>query len=172
MQPWMSPMEAEQLLAAAESVSPQRCLEWGSGGSTILLLALPTVLELVSIEHDLGWYEKVRAEVDDARLRLHHVPADKRAHDEGPGGVWAALAEHDPSLLRSYVKCPDGVFDFILVDGRARRFCLQRGYELLRPGGAMVLHDAQRAVYQDVLKALGAVFLQPWSQGQIAVVVK
>lgn len=172
MTPWMHPVEVSQFLAAAESTAPKRCLEWGAGGSTVLLLTLPTVEEVVSIEHNRSWYETVLKDVCDPRLKSHYVPADKPGMDERPGSVWAELAEHNPSLLRSYVAAPDGVFDFILVDGRARRFCLLKGYTLLKSGGVMVLHDAQRAMYHDVLKPLEASFLQPWFQGQIAIVRK
>jgi hypothetical protein len=59
------------------------------------------------------------------------------------------------------------------VDGRARCFCLKEGFDLLRPGGVIVLHDAQRADYHDAVKSLGeAIFLEPWKQGQICLVRK
>jgi hypothetical protein len=60
------------------------------------------------------------------------------------------------------------------VDGRARRFCLKAGWDLLRPGGVLVLHDAQRTDYHDVLFSLGPspVLLEPWRRGQLALVRK
>ena len=86
------------------------------------------------------------------------------------------LAETDASLLRSYVEFPASLgqsFDFVLVDGRARCFCMKAGFSLLRPGGVMVLHDAQRVEYHATAKSLGrAVFLEPWKQGQICLVRK
>jgi predicted O-methyltransferase YrrM len=170
--PWMDPLEIEQLEWVLDAAQPKRCLEWGSGGSTALILKHPGVEQLVSIEHNLEWANRVLAEVNDPRLTVRYVPADVHDANEAPGSAWAARAETDLTLLRSYVACPTGIFDFVLVDGRARRFCLLRGFELLRPGGYMVLHDAQREEYRDVLRCLDAVRFEPWEQGQIAVMQK
>lgn len=161
----MHPVEIEQVFPLARG----RCLEWGSGGSTVELLTRPGVSEVVSVEHDQTWWESMR-EVRDPRLQLHHVPSDAPGPDESPGTPWAERAEYDPALLASYIAFPQGMFDFILVDGRARRFCLLRGRELLAPGGVMVLHDAQREAYRDVLQQLKAELLEPWYQGQVAVI--
>lgn len=37
-------------------------------------------------------------------------------------------------------------FDFVRVDGRARSLCVREGFELLRPGGVLVMQDAQRVL--------------------------
>jgi predicted O-methyltransferase YrrM len=171
----MAAEEFSQLLAAMHAVSPQRCLEWGSGGSTgALLRYCPFVERYVSIEHDRGWYEKVRAAVNDPRLDLHHVPPDEavpRSRLRRTRIAWDARAERERAVMAAYVDFPAtlGVtFDFVLVDGRARRFCLPAGWALLRPGGLLILHDAQRVQYHDVLFSLGQpLLLEPWRRGQI-----
>lgn len=132
--PWMHPVELEQFKWTLEA-QPKRCLEWGSGGSTLVILEQPSVEQLVSIDHDAEWVKRVQAEISDPRLDLRYVPADVHGEDERPGSEWAIRAETDPELLRSYVELPTGEFDFVFVDGRARRFCLLRGYELLRSNG-------------------------------------
>ncbi len=178
---WMDPIELSQLLAILETLSPARCLEWGCGGSTKAILErCPFVEEYVSVEHVGAWYEKVKTQVTDPRLSLHHVPADEPLppgeHPHPAVVAWDARAEVEPAIMRSYVEFPATLgkrFDFVLVDGRARRFCLATGFELLRSGGVVVLHDAQREQYHDAIKALGrAVFLEPYKQGQIALVRK
>jgi hypothetical protein len=177
----MAPEEYAQLLAALYSLAPRQCLEWGSGGSTRALLAdCGSIERLVSIEHDQGWFEKVRATVSDPRLELHLLPpaepAPPRTLFKGKLRAWDARAEREPALLAGYVGFPAtlGVpFDFVLVDGRARRFCLPAGWTLLRPGGLLALHDAQRTEYREVLDALGpARYLAPWRRGQLALLRK
>ena len=37
-------------------------------------------------------------------------------------------------------------FDFVRVDGRARSLCVREGFELLRPGGVLAMHDAHRVL--------------------------
>jgi hypothetical protein len=177
----MGQEELGQLLAILYSLGPRLCLEWGSGGSTRALLeARPLIERLVSIEHDRHWYDKVAASVLDPRLELHYVPPSEppppRSFWKRKLQAWDARAEHEPAILADYVAFPATLgtrFDFVLVDGRARRFCLTAGWELLRPGGALVLHDAQRREYQDVLFSLGPpLLLEPWRRGQLALLRK
>src|SRR5690606_23311288 len=76
-----------------------------------------------------------------------------------------------------YVDFPaslDTIFDFVFIDGRARSFCIEAGWPLLRSGGVLVVHDAQRPAYHPALARLGArpVFLEPFRSGQICLVRK
>lgn len=182
--PYMAPVEWSQLLAIVESVQPRRMLEWGSGGSTRTILAsCPYLDHLVSIEHDPAWHARVLDEVRDRRLELHLVRAPVAPPPPGRSRrarealkAWNEAAEHDTAAWRKYAELPLclGVrFDLVLVDGRARRACLEVGWEVLAHGGVLVLHDAQRVLYHDALRRLGrVVFLEPWAQGQIALVRK
>ena len=176
---YMDPIEFSQVLAAVESVGAKTVLEWGSGGSTRALLGeCPFIERYVSIEHHKIWCEKVRSIVTDPRLELYEVEPDEGMGTDTPSReeeiAWAARAERDPAMMASYIGFPrtlEITFDLILVDGRARRLCLQEGFQLLRPGGVILLHDAQREDYHDALKALGPVrFLEPWKSGQVALV--
>lgn len=178
---WMDDAEWSQLLAVMFTLQPRHGLEWGSGGSTrALLAACPFIERWVSVEHHRPWYQRVRASIDDPRLSLHHAPPDVAMPtddaDEQAHVAWNASAEQDVSVLQSYVAWPATlglVFDLVLVDGRARCHCIPEGFRLLRPGGVLVLHDAQRPAYHAALHACGTPhFLKPFSQGQIALLRK
>jgi hypothetical protein len=178
----MGKEEVGQLLAILHEVEPKLCLEWGSGGSTRALLEVrPPIERLVSIEHNREWYDRVAAALRDPRLELHYLPpaepAPPRTLRNRRMQAWDARAEHEPALLADYVAFPATLgirFDFVLVDGRARRFCLRAGWDLLRPGGVLLLHDAQRTDYHDVLFSLGPRphLLEPWRRGQLALLSK
>ena len=176
---YMDPIEFSQVLAIVEAIGATTVLEWGSGGSTRALLGeCPFIERYVSVEHDAEWCSKVRSIVTDPRLELHHVAPDEGMGTDEPSReehiAWAARAEREPSIMASYVGFPRSLnlrFDLVLVDGRARRLCLEEGFRLLRPGGVILLHDAQREDYHDALKSLGRVrFLEPWKSGQVAFV--
>ena len=178
---YMDPIEFSQLTAIVETIRPKTFLEWGSGGSTrSLLLDCPFIERYISVEHDVEWGEKVKNIVKDPRLSLHLIQPDQPIDIDNPKRqeeiAWNARAEREPELMKSYVGFPRTLgleFDMILVDGRARRLCLLEGWELLRNGGVIVLHDAQREDYHDALHQLGPVrFLDPWKGGQIALVSK
>lgn len=173
---WMDPVEFSQLRAIIETLAPRICLEWGSGGSTQTLLAsFPFIEEYVSVEHNREWHDKVKTIVTDPRLRLFHVAPDKPLTLPKPSAkqseAWDLRAELEPDVMASYVGLPRTLgrtFDFVLVDGRARNFCVREGYQLLRSGGVLVVHDAQREDYAAVLAEFPrSVFLTPWRQGQI-----
>lgn len=177
---YMHPGEFAQVVTAIAAVGARRFLEWGSGGSThAILRRFPSIERYVSIEHHREWYETVRDAIDDPRLSLRHVPPDAPP-PEGASRkqiiAWDAAAEQDRSILESYVSFPATLgetFDAVLVDGRARRFCIAAGFELLRPGGILLLHDAQRVEYHDALRSVGEpVFVEPFDRGQVALVRK
>lgn len=178
---YMHPIEYSQLIAVVETLRPAHVLEWGSGGSTRALLErCPWIASYDSIEHHKLWYERVKELVQDERLSLHHSapkvaepqpdPKDKDRHKIIK--AWMMRCEQEPEILREYIDLPRGLnktYDFVLVDGRARIHCLRVGYELLRPGGVLMIHDAQRQEYQATMNDLGPfVRLEPWEQGQIS----
>lgn len=181
---WMHPVEFSQLLAILETARPALVLEWGAGGSTAAILReCPFVRRHVSVEHDAEWARSVRAAIDDPRLDLHLAAPDVPAKAAASGKptkseykAWCRAAEVSPELMRSYVRLPGQLhseYDFILVDGRARTFCLAEGWRLLRPGGTMLLHDAQRKEYHEAVRALGSHrFLEPYGKGQMCVMHK
>ncbi len=182
---WMEPEEYGQVVAIFEATAPRTVLEWGCGGSTRALLArAPWVERWFSVEHHPAWAEKVRAAIHDPRLDLRLVePAEPEPPAGEPGSeawrtrkAWWLRAERDPALLADYVAAPRRAGlrpDFVLVDGRARCFCIAEGFRLLRPGGVLVLHDAQRPEYAEALAALPrTVHLFPFHDGQVALARK
>jgi len=177
----MHPTELVQIRAIFEAVAPRRVLEWGTGGSTRYLLeSCPFITRFVSIEHHGGWVDKVRSIVKDPRLELHHVPANVPPLNPNDKLVkqapWMLACERDRSMMADYIDFPKTLgtrFDLVFVDGRARAFCVEVGWELLEPGGVLVVHDAQRPEYHPAIYRLGrATFLTPFHRGQVCIVKK
>lgn len=182
---YMHPVEWSQLLAIVETLRPARVLEWGSGGSTRAILEhCPFIERYVSIEHNSVWHARVQELVTDPRLSLHLVEGTE-PEPFPPKGTkgrrqmiddWYRKCEADPSIMADYVAFPSTLtetFDLVLVDGRARIHCLKAGWELLREGGVLVIHDAQRDEYRATIGSFPRpCFLEPWHQGQICLVRK
>jgi hypothetical protein len=177
----MDPGEFAQLMAAVHAVGPRWFLEWGAGGTTReILTRSETIEKYVSVEHDRAWFKSVgEAAGGDPRLSLHLVEADVPV-ENGAGDAerwaYAMRAEKDPRMFASYIAFPRTLgltFDFVLVDGRARSLCVVEGFSLLRPGGVLALHDAQRTEYHDAVKKMGnPKFLEPWRSGQLCLLRK
>src|SRR5690606_39199639 len=131
--PLMSPAEFSQLMTAIWAIRPRRVLEWGSGGSTQTILGQCHFIErYVSIENNEGSYERVKLAAAYPHLDFHLVeptrpePPRRKLNATKPKRKRYRLeSEVYQSLFADYVGLPrklGEVYDFVLVDGRARRF--------------------------------------------------
>lgn len=100
--------------------------EYGSGGST--LWWAKRVSEVVSVEHDRSWFEKLSSSIP-ANVSLFHIELND-------GGRYSRkIAEYN------------GKFDIVVVDGRDRVNCLKNSLRALNPGGVIVLDNSDRPQY-------------------------
>ena len=123
-----------------------RCFEWGCGGSTIWLG--DRCESIVSVEHDSDWALKTQRVLPRGKYLL--IPpqegeigpdkANPTHYRAGPiGGV--NFQQYATSII------DQGPFDLVLVDGRARASCLIHAVPEVRPGGWLVLDNAERGYY-------------------------
>ncbi|MEA5521282.1 hypothetical protein [Limnoraphis robusta] len=112
-----------------------RILEFGSGGSTVWFSTYTS--NLVSIEHDQQWYDKVKTEIENCEACN---PVDLRF-----------LSRPYYSVCDEF---PDEYFDLVLVDGRNRVRCAEASIRVLKKGGILMLDDGQRAYYRRVHQLL------------------
>ncbi|MDZ7627792.1 MAG: hypothetical protein U5J99_05195 [Parvularculaceae bacterium] len=184
MRVYMDAVEYSQVTAAVTALQPKRFLEWGSGGSTIdFLKRYASIEKMVSVEHHPLWYEKVKAVAVDPRLSYflkEGASEEPKARLFGlyraERSAWRRRAETDRGVFKDYVDLPTTLgmgFDCIFVDGRARNFCIETGWELLDRGGLMIIHDAQREFYHETIARMGSpTYLLPWRRGQVCLLPK
>jgi len=146
--PWMKYREIEIIEEILKNLQPQKALEWGSGYSTTYF---PKILNenamWLSVEHDEKWATKVKNVNRNPSVEIFHVhPNHFPWTDKFGDGAYSDLI--------NYVEFPSkfGNFDFILIDGRARKDCLVKAYELVKDNGVVVLHDATREYYHEPFK--------------------
>lgn len=146
--PYMKVREVDILQDILLNLKPARCLEYGSGYSTLYLTQyLPEGSSWVSLEHESGWYELIKKRLDtDPRVAYYNVPPN--ATEWSGDGSYAQFQDYV-----DYPKTLGGTFDFILVDGRARTDCAAQVREMLNPGGILIMHDVNRAKYHASLAA-------------------
>lgn len=127
--PLLTPEATDFLENFLKQKTDANVLEFGSGGSTVWMSKLTK--KLISIEHHTEWYRRVKNNIQqDATCN----PVDLRF------------------LSRPYDKVcnefPQEFFDLIIVDGRDRVKCIEASIRVLKPGGILMLDDAQREKYQ------------------------
>ncbi len=132
-----------------------RVFEWGSGRSTVWLAGRAG--ELVSVEHSEKWY-RIGSDrlgekgIDNVEMLLVPPGGDDGFDWEADWPHYGLLGRvpDRPEYLdyvRAVDRFPPESFDCVIVDGRARVACMLQGAPRLRPGGLLVLDDAQRPRY-------------------------
>src|SRR5690606_27439298 len=125
-------------------------------GSTLFFAK--RVKEVVSVEHHTEWYQKVKktlAEKKHTHVDLKLVPPAKP--EKGGMVRYPSLWKKEYSGLDFYHyvhvidQYPDGYFDLILIDGRARPQCLKVCILKLKEGGLLVFDNADRVNYKDAI---------------------
>lgn len=128
-----------------------RVFEYGSGGSTLFFL--DRVGEVVSVEHDKAWYEKL------SRIIKKEAVAGFTYILKAPKPLASRAAKHNyfrslnspEKSFEAYVKAinkyPDGYFDAVVVDGRARAACVREAYPKIKNKGLLVLDNSDRKEY-------------------------
>jgi hypothetical protein len=134
-----------------------RVFEYGSGGST--LFWLQRGVSCISVEHDQTWYTIVKDRIH----RQHYTgaidyrwvpPESMRNHPADPANpadYASADARYQAHTFYNYVTqidaFSDGYFDIVLVDGRARPSCIAHAVSKVKPGGLLIVDNADRAYY-------------------------
>ncbi|TAK05880.1 MAG: hypothetical protein EPO39_10285 [Candidatus Manganitrophaceae bacterium] len=143
--PWAKYREIEIVEEILRKAQPEKCLEWGCGYGTLYFSErLKKTAVWISVEHEKEWAAKIEGMNRNRQVQIHHVPADHFPwSDPHRDGAYSDLKE--------YVDYPSrfAPFDFILVDGRARRDCLAKAHQLVREEGVVLLHDANRVRYHE-----------------------
>ncbi len=112
--------------------------EWGCGRSTLWFAA--RVKRLTSIEHNAEWYNRVRLGLTaENRLNvdLRLIPTGSNCRGANDSYVSIARDFENESL------------DFVLVDGQFRSQCAQAAVPLVKPGGILIIDNANWFIPHD-----------------------
>jgi predicted O-methyltransferase YrrM len=122
--PWLAPQVIEKLESIVTYKS--RVIEHGSGGSTLWLAE--RAMSVISFESNDKWRDKINQALENHAVAM--VTSDiTEIHTEGTEK-----------------------FDLLLIDGEPvtnRRLWIRKAIELVKPGGWVVLDNANRPEYAD-----------------------
>lgn len=133
--PWLTESAIDFLTNFLEKKPDAKILEFGAGASTIWFTQKSICL--VSIEHDPTYYELV-----------------SQAIKEINGGNSTTLQLVPRPYYTICDAYPDNFFDLVLIDGRDRSRCLLQAKRLVKPGGIIMLDNAERSWYQRAMSTL------------------
>ena len=144
--PWIDELslkEWESIIDAGPR--PFDVFEWGSGGSTIWF-GQKQIGKVYSVEHNLKWYDTVKAEKIKFGLDnvfTFYIPSVPDT------GCMHSLSVPNTNFYgyTNLIRDLNSFFDFIVIDGRARVMCFENACSYVKDGGYVVLHDSERKMY-------------------------
>jgi hypothetical protein len=151
--PWMMEDQIELVKKILLSFGKNHLniLEWGAGGSTLYFTRFlerhGISYNWYSVEHRVKWYDIIQKEITSPNIKL----ILKKQKADNPSTINLDHYVHYPRELTGKLGVRE-YFDFILVDGRARARCLVEAKFLVKPGGIILLHDAEREKYHYVFQ--------------------
>ena len=156
-QPWLSP---ESIALINDYLKPNmKGFEWGSGTSTLYFSK--RLGQLTSIEHHHGWYLQVKKwlqEKGQDNVNLVFTKVDYPTDTENKDKYNKAITDKQIAAYSYYVntinRYEDNSLDFVLVDGRSRVACGLAAINKVKPGGLLVLDNAERERYNPLKEAL------------------
>lgn len=166
--PWWTFASADAVEDFLRGRPGARALEWGSGASTVWLAR--RCGSVVSIEHDVDWARSMQR-VLPANAELRVVPPVDAGTRLSRDVVTSSKRGFEGLDFADYVAEVDaleGVFDVVVVDGRAREACLARAVDRLAPGGVLVVDNVERERYQRAIDAVCAEHdvMVTWTRGR------
>ena len=144
-------------LLDTEDLAGKRVFEYGSGGSTLFWLKKGA--HCVSVEHDPDWYQRARLVIPaksfiDYRLVLPEPDLPELGHkkdyadpNDFVSAEYATHAVNYEKYVRQIDEFPDGYFDIVLVDGRARPSCIKHSIRKVNLNGLLILDNSDRSYY-------------------------
>lgn len=130
--PMMADHEIEIIDSLLARLKPKRCLEWGSGMSTIYFPKKHSCIKLwLAVEHNGHYLDMIQKKCVDSVQTLWVLP----------GSSYADVVQRS-----------NNKFDFILVDGLDRAKCIENAKNILNPNGVILLHDSGRKEHEDLIE--------------------
>lgn len=150
--PWWTFDSADQVGAHLAEHPDARVFEWGSGASSLWLAARAATVH--SVEHHAGWAASLAPRLP-ANVTLTVVEPTESASpvvgSRKPGHAGLDFADYVAAI-----DATEGVYDVIVIDGRAREACLERAVGRLAADGIIVFDNVDRQRYRDAIDAVGA----------------
>ena len=153
--PWMTFSVIDFLKKISHS--EMKVFEYGSGGSTLFWSS--RVKDLISVEHDRSWFEKIKAEL--ARQNItnvkyilsesHGIPDFEKRQIQIATDYISSDPGYSGKSFEDYAKTidnfPDEDFDIVVIDGRARPSCILHSLKKVKRGGYLVVDNSERKYY-------------------------
>jgi hypothetical protein len=131
-----------------------RVFEYGAGASTAWLARRSG--QVISVEHDARFVASMKQLLSDLpNVALWHRPPSASQGIPSASSTRRGYVGFDFSDYVRAIEDAGGLFDLIVIDGRARASCLPVAIGHLAPAGIIVFDNSERTVYAAALSSSG-----------------
>lgn len=156
--PWITFQALDFIDRWINSRRDLKVFEYGSGGSTLYWQKFSSLV--VSIEHDEGWYHLVQEAIQGSKAHDYRLilperrnefmnsdcdPADPDAYGTGDELLRKFSFYRYVTQIDAF---DDHFFDVILIDGRSRPSCIKHSIKKIKPGGLLIVDNADTDYYE------------------------
>lgn len=132
--------------------------EFGSGSSTCYFLNKKA--KVISVEHDLEWYNKVLEKIeslDNKDIVYKLIEPVKKEYSK-----YNLLSDKDKRFIgydyfdysSSILFYDNESFDVVLIDGRVRSKCVLNSISKVKKGGILIIDNAERKEYSTAINEI------------------
>jgi hypothetical protein len=135
-----------------------KVFEYGTGGST--LFYADSVAELVSVEHNKNWYDKIVRRLEKRHNAKVYLQEPEFIDNQArlTEYISKTFSEYQNYSFEKYVRTieryPDNYFDLVVIDGRCRPMCLSISLKKVKKGGWILFDNSERYHYQNAINSL------------------
>jgi len=154
-QPWITFPVIDLLLQYVTKNT--RVFEFGGGGSTLFFTG--RAKEVVTVEHDPEWFEKLQQMIGEGNfpgwtgklILPEKTDAANTRDPSNPADYYTADTNFSAYTFKNYVSLidnyPPEYVDIVLVDGRSRPSCIMHSIPRIKKGGLLVIDNSDRDYY-------------------------
>ncbi len=147
MQPLLP--QKEKLLFYKYLNNCKNYLEYGSGGSSYQAAIRPYIKNIVSVESDKIWYNKLKTIIINPNFKYNYIELNALPDTYGfPNNASIDMMKLYPSIIEKY---KDINFDLILIDGRFRVACALICFKYIDNNCILIVDDiTERHYYNEI----------------------
>ncbi len=132
-----------------------RVFEYGSGASTFWLAR--RAREIHTVEHHAGFAKTIGPELAKLEDVTFHLVEPERSEHPAIGSLKSGNAGLDFKAYVTTIDAVGGLFDVVVIDGRARAACLRAAIPHLAENGIIVFDNTRRRRYRKAIEKSGLV---------------
>ena len=161
-QPWITYDAIDFLKLNINSAS--KVFEYGGGGSSLFFVK--RVKEVITVEHDLAWFQKLSQIINEQQYSNWKgsfvfaqkgdivVSPDKANPEHYSSEDEKSIGYNYKDYVSFIDNYSDNYFDVVLVDGRSRVSCIKHSISKIKQGGFLILDNSDRNYYVEQLKEI------------------